>query len=202
MRTYDGMTAEQRVAERRERIMNAGLDLFAAQGYAQTSIRAILRHAGLQDRYFAESFTSMDDLMAALLKRIYHQEIEVSQAAIAGEGKRREKARAMLEELTRILSADPRMGKVKLVESLGAGPLSSSARLEGMVNTSKIVAGLLRDVRATPEANITALSLAIVGGVNEMLLHWVNGDLPVSREELVEQGLFLFEAVARSASAT
>lgn len=56
MRDYDGKTADERVAERRARLIDAGLELFGEHGYAGTSIRAVLRQSGLRDRYFGKAF--------------------------------------------------------------------------------------------------------------------------------------------------
>ena len=52
MRDYDGKTADERVADRRARLIGAGLELFGEHGYAGTSIRSVLRQSGLRDRYF------------------------------------------------------------------------------------------------------------------------------------------------------
>ena len=65
MRDYDGKTAAERVAERRQRLIDAGYALFGEHGYAGTSIRAVLQRAGLRDRYFGESFADLDALLAA-----------------------------------------------------------------------------------------------------------------------------------------
>jgi len=46
MRDYDGKTADQRVADRRAPLVDAGLELFGEHGYAGTSIRSVLRQSG------------------------------------------------------------------------------------------------------------------------------------------------------------
>ena len=45
MRDYDGKTATERVTERRDKLIEAGFELFGQHGYAGTSIRAILRRS-------------------------------------------------------------------------------------------------------------------------------------------------------------
>src|SRR6185295_13531701 len=65
MRDYDGKTAAERIAERRERLIDAGVELFGERGYAATSIRSVLQQSGLRDRYFGESFADLDSLLAA-----------------------------------------------------------------------------------------------------------------------------------------
>ncbi|MFD3453215.1 TetR/AcrR family transcriptional regulator [Streptomyces sp. NPDC058691] len=196
MRTYDGMTAEERMSARRRRIMDAGLDLFHTQGYSGTSIRSVLRRSGLQDRYFTESFPSLDALMAGILSEIQDEEAARCRAAVTGPGTRRERARGMLWALAAGVADDPRKGRVKLVESLAAGPLAANERRRGMRNLARLVEGLLLEDRPGPDTHTAVMALAVVGGVNQILLNWADGTLPLSRDDVVEQGLRLFEAVA------
>ncbi|MFJ4846679.1 MULTISPECIES: TetR/AcrR family transcriptional regulator [unclassified Streptomyces] len=196
MRTYDGMTAGERAAARRRRLMDAGLELFHTQGYPGTSIRAVLRRSGLQDRYFGESFPSLDALMAAVLAEIQDEEAAGCRAAATGPGTRRERARGMLRVLAAGVADDPRKGRVKLVESLAAGPLAANERRRGMWNLARMVEELLLEDPPGPGTHTGVMALAIVGGVQQILLNWADGTLPLSREDVVEQGLRLFEAVA------
>ncbi|MGW6739884.1 TetR/AcrR family transcriptional regulator [Streptomyces sp. NPDC055025] len=196
MRTYDGMTAEERVSVRRHRIMEAGLDLFHAQGYTRTSIRAVLRRSRLQDRYFAENFASLDELMAEILKEMNEEEAARCRSVLDRTGTRRDRARGVLDVLARGVTDDPRKGRVKLIESLAAGPLAAKERRRGMRYMAELVESLLREDWPDPGIDVTAMSLAVVGGVNQILLNWADGGIQFSREGVVEQALHLFEAVA------
>src|SRR5262245_13115694 len=100
MRDYDGKTAAERVTERRERLIAAGFELFGELGYAGTSIRAVLRRSGLQDRYFAESFADLDSLLAAVYDRILEEETERCRGVIAAAATPSDAARAMIEALS------------------------------------------------------------------------------------------------------
>ncbi|MFE5034384.1 TetR/AcrR family transcriptional regulator [Streptomyces sp. NPDC056683] len=195
MRTYGGATAEERASLRRRRLMESGLELFSSQGYAHTSVRAVLRHAGLKDRYFAESFTSLDDLMAALMKDIYEEQITRCADAAATDQPLHDRARNVIDAVVGLSLEDPRKGRVKLTESLGAGPLTARERRLGLRRMSGLVDSLLREGLHDPRIDPATLSVAVVGAVSEMLLSWFNGELGVSREELVDQGLLLFEAI-------
>lgn len=116
--------AEQRrssaLRSMRRRLMESGLELFAGRGYAHTSISAVLRHAGLKDRYFAESFSSLDDLMAALVREIYEEQIARCAEAIGTDQPLRDRARNMIDIVVGLPLEDPEKGRVKLTESLGA----------------------------------------------------------------------------------
>jgi AcrR family transcriptional regulator len=175
--------------------MESGLELFSSQGYAHTSISAVLRHARLKDRYFTESFSSLDDLMAALMKDIYEEQVTRCAEAIGTDQPLRDRARNMIDVIVGLPLQDPRKGRVKLAESLGAGPLTARERRLGLQRMSGLVDSLLREGLHDPRIDTTTMSVAVVGAVSEMLLSWFNGVLDISREELVDQGLLLFEAI-------
>lgn len=66
---YGGRTAEERQAERREKLLDAGLELFGTQGYANTSIEALCAATRLNPRYFYESFKTREELLRAVYDR-------------------------------------------------------------------------------------------------------------------------------------
>ncbi|MBB5931930.1 TetR/AcrR family transcriptional regulator [Streptomyces echinatus] len=181
--------------------MDSGLELFSSHGYAHTSISAVLRHAGLKDRYFAESFASLDDLMAALIRDIYEEQITRCAEVISTGEPLRDRARNMIDVVVGLPMEDPRKGRVKLAESLGAGPLTAHERRLGMRRMSGLVESLLRERVDDPRIDTATMSVALVGAISEMLLSWFNGVLHVSRTELVDQGLLLFEALTEHVSA-
>ncbi|MEU0968650.1 hypothetical protein ABZ357_25685 [Streptomyces sp. NPDC005917] len=92
--------------------------------------------------------------------------------------------------------------RVKYAESLGAGPLTARERRLGQQRMSGLVDSLLREALHDPRIDTAPLSVALVGAVSEMMLSWFNGGLNLSGEELVDQGLLLFEAITEHASAT
>src|SRR3546814_15236511 len=64
-RTYGGVSAAARTAERRERLVAAAVALFGRQGYLETGVKAICHAAGVHDRYFYESFHNPQELFPA-----------------------------------------------------------------------------------------------------------------------------------------
>src|ERR1700754_2507466 len=107
MRDYDGKTAAERVAERRARLVDAGIELFGEHGYAGTSIRAVLRQAGLRDRYFGESFADLDALLAAAYDKLIDEEASACRAAIEPTSGPSEGARVMIDSISRGLDGNP-----------------------------------------------------------------------------------------------
>src|SRR6202165_1382300 len=86
-RPYGRVSAEDRSAERRRRLLDAGLELFGTKGIAATTIADICDEAGLTKRYFYESFATIDDLAGAVFADITDRLVEqVAPAIAAGAG--------------------------------------------------------------------------------------------------------------------
>src|SRR5690348_10370050 len=69
-RTYGGVSAAERIAGRRARLLDAGLELFGTQGFSATGVKDVCRAAGLTDRYFYESFSDSRELFLAVFDRL------------------------------------------------------------------------------------------------------------------------------------
>src|SRR5260370_23231648 len=83
VRSYGGVSAEQRVAERRERFLAAGLEEFGTRGVLSTGVKDVCRRAGLTDRYFYESFRDGGELFTAVFDRATGHLFEVVATPLA-----------------------------------------------------------------------------------------------------------------------
>ncbi len=128
-RRYAGLSGEQRVALRREALLEAGLELFAASGKSGATMTAICAHAKLTERYFYESFGSRDDLLRQVLDKIADEVREAVLAALrTGTGTLEDLVRNAIASFVAILTDDPRKGRVSLIESAGFEPLRTHRR--------------------------------------------------------------------------
>jgi AcrR family transcriptional regulator len=196
MRDYDGKTADERVAERRVRLIDAGLDLFGEHGYAGTSIRAVLRQAGLRDRYFGESFANLDELLAAVYDQLIDEEVTACRAAIEATAGHSEGARAMIETISRSLESNPGHARIKLREVFSGGPVVTKQRQEGLSRLAQLVADLLPDNDAVAQRNRILLARAVVAAADAYLLAWLDGDSGITCDEVVDLVTELFDSVA------
>ena len=64
-------------------MVDAALEVFAAEGWAGLSARRVCEQAGLTRRYFYESFDDIDALLGALFDRITGEVTAAVQAAAA-----------------------------------------------------------------------------------------------------------------------
>jgi AcrR family transcriptional regulator len=197
MRDYDGKTAAERVAERRERLIDAGVELFGERGYAGTSIRSVLQQSGLRDRYFGESFVDLDALLAAVYSRLIDEEISGCAAAIAKTSGGSKGARAMIDTITRSYEKNPVKARIKSREVLSGGPVARLQRRAGLRRLARLVADLLPRSTALNSSDALLIGLGIVAAADELLMTWMDGAEELTRDRVVDLVMLLFDAAAR-----
>jgi AcrR family transcriptional regulator len=201
-RRYRGLTASERHAQRREQLLQAGLELFGTQGYDNTTIRALCAAASMNSRHFYESFATREDLLYHVYERIVH-EIVLATAAETGKVDTIEgKARAGLRAGWTIVTDDPRKARVVALEVVGVSERLDRLRrdirhalADLTANNALSIAGSGLKYRLDPV--LTARTL--IGGVVEVLIDWINGDVDATVDEIVEHFTRLFTAVAAAA---
>ncbi len=83
VRPYRGVEAAERLAGRRRRLLEAGLDLLGSDSdTSELTVRTICRQAGLGLRYFYESFTDKDEFVAAVFDWVIGDIAATTQAAV------------------------------------------------------------------------------------------------------------------------
>ena len=207
-RLYRGISSSERGAQRRERLLEAGLELFGTNGFAGTSIRAVSAEASLNSRYFYESFTTREDLLYNVYRRIIYEIADASAEATAEAVTIEETARAGIRTGWTILTEDPRKARVLALEVVGV-----SERLERLRRVMRhrfadllFADLLLQDARRAAAGRRRPIDpvlagRSLMGGVVELLADWVNGELDATVEEIVEHFTQLFVAVANAAAA-
>lgn len=203
-RPYRGIPASERRAQRREQLLDAGLELFGTEGYASTSIRAVSAAASMNSRYFYESFSSREDLLYHVYERIVHELVVATAEATAKADTIEGQARAGLRAGWTLVTDDPRKAQVLAVEVVGVSDRLDRLRREirhalaDLTSRNALaIAGEGRRLSLDPV--LTARSL--IGGVVEVLVDWINGDVDASVDEVVEHFTRLFSAVAAASVA-
>jgi AcrR family transcriptional regulator len=198
-RLYRGMSAAERHAQRRERLLEAGLQLFGTQGYAASSIRAISAAASLNSRYFYESFSSREDLLWHVYRRIIAENVTAVIAATSGAQTIEQQARAGLRASFEFVMDDPRKARIIALEAVGV-----SDRLEQMRRESRHAFAdiLVRNAMSLAGGSVTLqmdpvlTARSLMGAVVQVLADWVNGDVDAPVDDIVEHFTRMFTAVA------
>jgi AcrR family transcriptional regulator len=198
-RPYRGVSADDRRAVRRARLIEAGLELLGERGWQGTTVRAVCAEAGLTERYFYESFAGRDELLAGVFDRVASEAAEgVLRAVEAAPHDARAKAHAAIGAFVEMLTDDPRRARAMLLESFSDAALRER-RAEAIRGFAHLVSeqaqSFYEEPIAVEDAELTAL--ALVGGLAELLVGWLDGTIEVPRERLVDHCTELFVAAAR-----
>lgn len=201
-RLYRGISPLERRAGRRERLLEAGLELFGTAGYADSSIRAVCAQASLNSRYFYESFSGREDLLFCVYERVVSELAAGVLQATGAEETIAGQAEAGLRASWAILAEDPRKAKVLAVEVVGVSERLERLRRDNrhafaeilMKNASLITGGAVK-LRMDP----TLTSRSLMGAVIDLQVDWINGDIDATVEEIIEHFTKLFTAVAYAA---
>ena len=179
-RRYAGRAADERRAERRRRLLDAGVELFGTRGYAGTTIEALYTEAKLAPRHFYEQFRGREELLRAL----YDETIQDVVAAVDGARATappdvRGRVRSILEAFTGAMLTDPRRARIAYLEVPGR-----SRELER--HATRVVRGFAAVVEeeataaaergVLPRRDYALTAILLVGGTNAILLDWIVGE--------------------------
>lgn len=188
VRTYGGISAVDRIAGRRERLLDAGLECFGSDGVAATGVKDVCRTAGLTDRYFYESFRDGRALFLAVFDGVTDALFaRVAEATLAAGPHAEDQLRASIGTFLHALADDPRRARVVFAEAAAAGPEAA----EHMNATLRRFAALVETYLPVGAPPIVALSL--VGTLERVVVEWQAGELDLGVDALTEQcvGLYL-----------
>jgi AcrR family transcriptional regulator len=201
-RIYGGVSARQRIADRRQRLLAAGLDEFGTRGVLATGVKDICRRAGLTDRYFYESFRDSRQLFTAVFDRATEHLLEVVANALAQAPRTpAAQSRAVIEAYVRALADDPRQARVVFVEAPSAGPEVERHMRETLRRFAALVElGAAPYLPAgTPPEALRFGALALVGAIERVMIEWQDGELEMPIEQIVDYLVEMLLAFARVA---
>jgi AcrR family transcriptional regulator len=178
-RRYRGLTADERKADRRARLLAAGLERYGTAGYAGASVERICATAGLSTRQFYDEFGNRDELLVALYDDVNDRAGAAVAAAI-------EAATADGADLRRLLdrglaayvattAADPRWAQVAYVTIVGVNAEIEAHREARRAAWADLLAGLAADLAdrgLVPARDYRLTMRAFIGAVNELVQDW------------------------------
>lgn len=175
MRNYNGSSGADRRSDRREQLIDAAIRIYAEQGQKAATVRRVCALAGLTERYYYESFSNGDELLAAALTRIVERlegAIDADEASAETSG-----SVALTTKLTayfEALMAHPLEARMFLVEMPGTSGAYDRLFDHAM---DRFAAKLQHALDHTPQtAEETLVSLGVTGGILYLARRWINDD--------------------------
>ena len=201
-RAYGGVSAVDRRAARRDRLVEAALDIVGTDGTSAITVTRLCKEAGLNERYFYESFREREDVLVAAGDHVAGTlAARILERLAASPEDPRSRVTAAIGAAVDVLTEDERKGKLFLETS--SSPVLGQRRVElagGFVDLLLSQALATLHLEATPEVESFGRFAAthLFGGVLETISAWMRGALKISRDELVERNVEMFLAVGES----
>jgi AcrR family transcriptional regulator len=191
-RPFRGVSAPERLQNRRQRLVEAAFDLAGTCGAASLGVGEVCSAAGLTKRYFYESFESIDQLGAAVVDHAI--DVMIGLTAPFQPGTAGGSVRAGIKAFIDALLDDSRLARILITETQ-AGNLS---RFRGRIVDVAVASLLPIDQLADTEPldHRRFIAYAQIGALGEICLAWHQGVVAMGRKELVDELVDLFARIA------
>ncbi|HWC22801.1 MAG TPA: TetR/AcrR family transcriptional regulator [Flexivirga sp.] len=197
-RPYAGASREARQSARRERLIDAGIALFGTSGFRAATVGGVCDTAGLNKRYFYESFATLEDLLCAVYEVVV-ADLKQSLFSRGGDDPLAV-VRGFIDGFLGWVQDNPVRSRVHLFEVLGV-----SERVDGLYRSyARSVGDELCD-RLAATIGVTVdgrqrrfLGDALVGAGIQIAVDWVISDYDPPREQLLDDVDGMFGALLAS----
>ncbi|WP_209325685.1 TetR/AcrR family transcriptional regulator [Brevibacterium renqingii] len=187
-RRWHGTLRAERDSARRERLLDAALELYGTSGFRRTGVQALCQESGVSSRSFYELFSTQEDLLEQLYVALN------AEIATALTQTRVTEGSALIEATRQLVSAaltpmlkDERKARVLEVEAVGISESMEERRRSTMRLLADSVHGAfvelarsydledrtIHRIAASSESGEDLTSLIIVGGITEALVQRV-----------------------------
>ncbi|KQU47039.1 hypothetical protein ASG84_07820 [Rhodococcus sp. Leaf278] len=187
-RKYGGLSQEERLADRQDRLREAALDLVHDKGVTELTIGAVCARATLAKRYFYETYTSLEELLSAAMQDVFDS---ISQAIDAAGNLGISDPRQVLTlAIEAVLDAmdDPRTARLYLESAASPALLATrDAAVDRYVNQ---LLGLMSST-SVDDVDAQLVGHLLVSGSTHVVAMWLRGALPIERNEFIERLLNL-----------
>lgn len=188
---YGGVAAEDRQRLRRSRLLEAALAIMAADEWRTATVEQVCASAGLNKRYFYESFTDLDALASAVVDDIARGVGEATLAAFAAAVSEPLERQAVVSvgAAVRALVRDPRRARV-LLGGVAATPAVHAHRTAVMGGLTQILiaqARLIHGVELESDPLAQVAPAFVIGGTAEAILAFVSGATSLTVDELASE---------------
>ena len=194
-RSYRGHSPAARTEGRRERLLQAAVSVYGEYGFHATTVQAICSAAGLTKRYFYESFTDSEALLAACFRKVSSTLIAELAGAVEAERPHPEhRAKSILTAYFRAIQADPVRARLFLLETDGLNP----DLLTAMYQAQGLLADLIINDGAgcrTTDPTKRLQTAGAIAGVARISVIWVAESCATPLAAVVEGAQALFNGL-------
>ncbi len=192
-RIYAGREFDERLAERRQKFVEAGIRLFGTVGYHAVTVRVLVAEAGLVNRYFYESFDSIEEVLIAsyqfLMDGFRRNLLEsIGSSSSSLEDKVRVGVTCYFQAIQ-----DPCFARIIQVEILGVSPQVDAVYIKASREFAQIITSLMGSLANVHLSEVDAeiLGRQMTGAMTISGYHWFRSGYLHPIERLIENTVTL-----------
>jgi AcrR family transcriptional regulator len=174
-RRYRGLSAEERRADQRERLVRAAINEFSARGYHRTSVEDIVRSAHTSRTAFYAFFDNREAAMLAALEASLEGLLASVRRDLDNSGPDKSLLDVGVTGFVMYLVSDPAAARILLLEGIGTSPevnaLRARVRCQVATQVCEIWADFDPQAASSPQAS--AVAVGVFGLLLESMLHLV-----------------------------
>ncbi|WP_293391072.1 TetR/AcrR family transcriptional regulator [Nevskia sp.] len=203
-----GLPMQDRVAQRRALLLEAALEAFGTRGFHAVTVREICAGAGLTERYFYESFKSLEALFSALYLQLNDQLKRATLAALIAANASSSAwdsssridvlAGAALRVLLEFIRDDPRRARVMLIDAISIShdvqQISGQITREYMELTRRFIDQLFPNA-ASRGVDLDLIASGLLGSNIHIATHWVREGLKTPFDVVLRNCLAIYQAL-------
>lgn len=197
---FAGIAVNERQAQRRRMLVDAGIEIFGTRGYHVATVREICAEAKLTERYFYESFANREALYAAayeeLTRRLRDKLVAALMPAPRDVGGM---ARAALHRLFSEMRDDPRLMRILFVDvftvSEDVDRLSQRTTVDFARLVQSMVEALYPDAQKRNGIDPALIAQGLVGACMNLVMQWAFSGYEAPLDAMVRNAAVLFEAL-------
>ncbi|GAC1371199.1 MAG: TetR/AcrR family transcriptional regulator [Aquirhabdus sp.] len=198
-RSFKGMSLEVRQAERRERLMEAGLQAYGTQGFFSVTVRDVCVEAKLTERYFYESFKNSSALFDAIYIRLVEDlQQRILNAMMQGAPDPKGMISLGLSAFFQRLSDDHRVTRILFIDAIlvhedGGKSIHKAVKRFDVMTQSFIT--LMIPQAQENMSMISLISTGLTGYSSHLATRWAITGFKESVEEMKSACMVLYEAL-------
>ncbi|HEX4918092.1 MAG TPA: TetR/AcrR family transcriptional regulator [Limnobacter sp.] len=203
-RRYRGVSNEARTAERRMKLIEAGIRVFGSTGYHSATVKGLCQEAGLTERYFYESFANAEALFTACYLHITDTlRDKLQRILLSVEAEDLEQAtRTGLTVFFTQFKESPEAARILLVEVLTVNRHLEELSLKTLYSFVEMLETLARPLieqrdpaKTTERLDSTLLASGLVGSVLYMAARWALDGCKQPVADVVDNAMVIFRGV-------
>ena len=191
------------VHQHRHRLLEGMAHAVAAKGYGDTTIADIVREAGVSRRTFYEHFTTKAQCLIALYEAASHNALKVLRESIDPAHEWQTQVERALSAYLGCMVQNPVLMRTLFIEILGLGTEGLAARRRVNQEIADFMLGVVNGAgeNARSAALSPGMAMAVVGGINELILQYIEQDQVARLLDLVAPASRLLHAMTEAPAA-